>query len=83
MQKGDEDYLNLLNEKLLNELQQGGEVFLSNAVIESKYCLRACIVNFRTSRQDILEVIDTIVKEGRNIYNEIMILPSLHPKQVS
>ena len=46
-------YLNTLNEALLNELQQGGEVFLSNAIVMGKYCLRGCIVNFRTSEKDI------------------------------
>lgn len=61
----DETYLNTLNEKLLNELQQGGEVFLSNAVVADKYCLRCCIVNFRTSRKDIIEIVDIIVREGR------------------
>lgn len=60
-----ESYLNKLNEALLNDLQQGGEVFLSNAVIQNKYCLRACIVNFRTSEKDVREIIDIIVKEGR------------------
>ena len=63
----DEAYLNTLNEKLVNELQKGGEVFLSNAVIAGKYCLRACIVNFRTTQQDILETIQIIVREGRKI----------------
>lgn len=62
-----ETYLNKLNEALLNNLQQGGEVFLSNAVIANKYCLRACIVNFRTSEQDIREIIEIVVKEGRKI----------------
>ena len=62
-----ETYLNELNEKLLNQLQQGGEVFLSNAVIGDKYCLRACIVNFRTSEKDIHEVIEITVREGRRI----------------
>lgn len=61
------DYLNELNEKLLNQLQQQGEVFLSNAVIGNKYCLRACIVNFRTSENDIHEVIKIIVREGRKV----------------
>lgn len=65
---GDETFLNALNEKLLNELQHGGEVFLSNALIRDKYCLRACIVNFRTSRKDILEIIDIIVREGRRVH---------------
>jgi aromatic-L-amino-acid decarboxylase len=64
----DETYLNTLNEKLLNELQQGGEVFLSNAVVADKYCLRCCIVNFRTSRKDILEIVAIIVREGRKIH---------------
>ncbi len=68
-----ETYLNTLNEKLLNELQQGGEVFLSNAVIADKYCLRACIVNFRTSKKDIDEVIEIIVREGRKLVDELQI----------
>ncbi len=63
-------YLNSLNEKLLNELQQGGEVFLSNAVVADKYCLRACIVNFRTSKKDIKEVIEIIVRVGRKVHEE-------------
>ena len=63
----DETYLNTLNEKLVNELQRGGEVFLSNAVVAGKYCLRACIVNFRTTQQDISETIQIIVREGRKI----------------
>jgi aromatic-L-amino-acid decarboxylase len=67
----DETYLNTLNEKLLNELQQGGEVFLSNAVVADKYCLRCCIVNFRTSRKDILEIVAIIVREGRKIHETL------------
>ncbi|NCU03879.1 MAG: aminotransferase class V-fold PLP-dependent enzyme, partial [Chitinophagaceae bacterium] len=60
-------YLNKLNEALLNDLQQSGEVFLSNAVVAGKYCLRGCIVNFRTSGKDIEEIIEIVVRRGRNI----------------
>lgn len=66
--ENNEAYLNSLNETLLNELQQGGEVFLSNAMVMEKYCLRACIVNFRTSKKDIEEVIEIIVREGHKIH---------------
>lgn len=62
-----EAYLNTLNEQLLNQLQRAGEVFLSNAVVDSKYCLRACIVNFRTAQQDIHEAIEIIVSTGRKL----------------
>jgi len=39
-----EAYLNDLNTELLTRLQQGGEAFLSNAVIDGRFLLRACIV---------------------------------------
>ncbi len=67
----DESFLNKLNENLLNELQQGGEVFLSNAVVGDKYCLRACVVNFRTSTKDIHEVVEIIVQKGRKVFEKI------------
>jgi aromatic-L-amino-acid decarboxylase len=66
--KSDESYLNTLNETLLNKLQEGGEVFLSNAIVNEMYCLRACIVNFRTSTKDIEEIIDIVVREGERTH---------------
>lgn len=63
-----ETYLNTLNEELLDELQKGGEMFLSNAIVVKKYCLRTCIVNFRTTKKDIEECIEIIVKEGRKTH---------------
>jgi aromatic-L-amino-acid/L-tryptophan decarboxylase len=73
-----EDYLNRLNESLLNELQQGGQVFLSNAVIGEKYCLRACIVNFRTSREDIEQVVQIIVAAGKKVHKALMEKPAIN-----
>jgi len=67
----DEAYLNTLNESLVNQLQQGGEMFLSNAIINDAYCLRACIVNFRTSKKDIEEVIEIVVKEGDKLHQKL------------
>ena len=67
-----EAYLNQLNETLLNDLQKGGEVFLSNALVGEKYCLRACIVNFRTSAKDIEEVVEIILREGRKTHSRLM-----------
>ena len=66
-----EPYLNALNETLLNELQRGGQVFLSNAVVNEKYCLRGCLVNFRTSEKDIKEIIEVIVTEGRKTHQKL------------
>ncbi len=64
-------FLNTLNELLLNELQKKGEVFLSNAVVSEKYCLRGCFVNFRTSVKDIKEIIEIIVREGEKVHRKL------------
>jgi glutamate/tyrosine decarboxylase-like PLP-dependent enzyme len=66
--KKENEYLNELNEEILNELQTGGEMFLSNAIVNEKYCLRACFVNFRTSKKDIEEIVEIIVREGKKIH---------------
>jgi glutamate/tyrosine decarboxylase-like PLP-dependent enzyme len=60
-----DQYLNKLNENVVNAIQKGGEAFLSDAVINGKYFLRACIVNFRTTEHDLDELIDIVVREGR------------------
>ncbi len=72
--QNNEAYLNQLNEEILNALQKGGEVFLSNAIVKEKYCLRGCIVNFRTSKKDIVEIIEIIVKEGRKQHQNLNLL---------
>jgi glutamate/tyrosine decarboxylase-like PLP-dependent enzyme len=63
-------YLNNLNQELLNRLQAGGEVFVSNAVVDGKYVLRACIVNFRTSLNDIEALPEIVVRLGRMLDGE-------------
>ncbi len=45
--------LDELNERLMYEVQHGGRAYLSNATLRGRFALRACIVNFRTTRADI------------------------------
>lgn len=73
----DGTYLNKLNEDLLNELQHEGKVFLSNAIVNGKYCLRACFVNFRTTEEDVMEIVEIIVKKGREIHKSLKPAESL------
>jgi glutamate/tyrosine decarboxylase-like PLP-dependent enzyme len=61
-------FLNELNTALLTRLQEGGALYLSNAVIDGTFALRACIVNFRTSAADVDAVPDIVVREGRALY---------------
>jgi aromatic-L-amino-acid decarboxylase len=45
--------LDQLNRDLLARVEKSGELFLSNAVVDGRFALRACVVNFRTSDEDI------------------------------
>jgi len=61
MDSNSADYLNDLNRQLLTLLQRGGKAYLSNAIIGGKYALRACIVKFRTTLQDVKELLPLLV----------------------
>ena len=60
-----EEYLNQLNTELLTRLQNSGEAYISNAVIDGKFALRACIVNFRTTLVDIEALPEIVIRIGR------------------
>jgi glutamate/tyrosine decarboxylase-like PLP-dependent enzyme len=62
-----ERHLDALNRALLDRLQRGGEAFVSNAVIDRRYVLRACIVNFHTSDADIEALPEIVVRVGRQL----------------
>jgi glutamate/tyrosine decarboxylase-like PLP-dependent enzyme len=54
--------LNEHNERLLTALHRDGRAYLSNAVVDGRFALRACITNFRTTRDDIDRTL-TLVRE--------------------
>ncbi|HEY3473652.1 MAG TPA: aminotransferase class V-fold PLP-dependent enzyme, partial [Anaerolineales bacterium] len=66
-----EEYLNQLNTELLTRLQNSGEAYISNAVIDGKFALRACIVNFRTSLADIEALPEIVLRIGRKVDTEL------------
>jgi glutamate/tyrosine decarboxylase-like PLP-dependent enzyme len=58
----DEPALDAHNERILHALQRDGRVYLSNATVDGRFALRACITNFRTTRGDVERVL-AIVRE--------------------
>jgi aromatic-L-amino-acid/L-tryptophan decarboxylase len=58
----DEPALDAHNERILQALQRDGRVYLSNATVDGRFALRACITNFRTTRADVERVL-TVVRE--------------------
>ena len=68
---GSDDYLNTLNETLLARLKLGGEVFVTNAVLDGRFLLRSCIVNFRTTEADVAAIPGIVARVGRAVDAEL------------
>jgi aromatic-L-amino-acid/L-tryptophan decarboxylase len=54
-----EEARNRQNAEILQRVVKRGRVYLSNATVRGKFCLRACIVNHRTTEADV----DTVIPE--------------------
>ena len=59
--------LNRWNAAILKRVIQRGRVYLSNATLRGKFCLRACIVNHRTTADDIDSVIPEVLAAARDL----------------
>lgn len=62
--------LNRLNERIMHRVQRGGRAYLSNAMLRGQFALRACIINFRTTRADIDITLETVRDAAREIEAE-------------
>ncbi len=59
-----DEYLDLLNERIMFDLQLGGKVFPSNAIVDERFALRSCIVNFRTEADNVEQLVDETIRLG-------------------
>jgi glutamate/tyrosine decarboxylase-like PLP-dependent enzyme len=66
-----EEYLSMLNERILIELQLDGRVYCSNAVLDDRFVLRVCIVNFRTEAEDLDATLDVAAELGERLDEEM------------
>jgi aromatic-L-amino-acid/L-tryptophan decarboxylase len=63
----DEAALNVLNERILVELQESGFCMMSPYRIQGRFCLRVCISNHRTRREDLAELLRRVVEIGKRL----------------
>ena len=52
--------LDAFNERLLVALQQDGSSYLSNANLNGRFCLRGCVLNYRTTLHDMEILLDDL-----------------------
>lgn len=59
--------LNRLNSSVLKRVNERGRVYLSNATLRAKFCLRACVVNHRTTDADIDAVVPEVLAAAADV----------------
>ena len=59
--------LNALNERILVELQRGGSSYLSNVTVRGDFALRGCVLNHRTTKQDMEILLDDVRRAARTV----------------
>jgi aromatic-L-amino-acid/L-tryptophan decarboxylase len=64
---GDQEGLDRLNQDLLTALMADGRVYCSNAVLDGRFCLRVCIVNFRTEAVHLELLLEVAGEHGRRL----------------
>ena len=55
------------NARLAEALQEQGDVWVAPARVDGKVCLRPCIVNYRTSDDDVRALVDATVEVGTQL----------------
>jgi aromatic-L-amino-acid decarboxylase len=63
--EGGEDHLNSRNAEILQRVTARGRVAISNAMIHGHVGLRACIVNHRTTDDDVTAVVQEVVAAAK------------------
>jgi aromatic-L-amino-acid decarboxylase len=58
------------NRRLVRALQEDGRLYVTGAVVDGQWCLRPCIVNFRTTVEDAHALVDIAREVGRRIEAE-------------
>jgi aromatic-L-amino-acid/L-tryptophan decarboxylase len=62
--------LDALNRRIVNRLVGGGSFFLAPTVLKGRASLRVCIVNFRTTEDDLRVLLDEAARVGRALLEE-------------
>lgn len=66
-----DEYLDLLNSRLMTEIQLDGRVWCSNAIIHERFYLRMCCVNYRTEAEQLDLLLDVALEHGRRLHREL------------
>ncbi len=61
---GEEEALRALNKRVMERVQEQGEAFLTGALLDGRFALRACILHYGTQKKDIDAMLASVLACG-------------------
>src|SRR5438552_3048649 len=68
--RGDHARLNDLNQRIMEAIQSGGNVFLTGTVLRGDFALRACVLHYATTEDDVAALVDVVRTTGAALAGE-------------
>jgi glutamate/tyrosine decarboxylase-like PLP-dependent enzyme len=65
--RDDDDRLDVLNKTIMEEVQTGGEAFLTQAVLNGRVALRATVLHYGTTGDDLAALLEVVRRTGRRL----------------
>ena len=59
--------LDAVNKAIMEEVQAGGETFLTQTTLSDRFCLRACVVHYATTEDDLRVLLNAVCTAGTRL----------------
>ena len=64
-------YVSRINRRLMEHLQSDGRAFLTGTVLRGRFALRACVLHYQTSADDLAALIDAVRETGEKLVRSV------------
>lgn len=64
---GDDERLNVLNKRVMEEVQASGAAFVTQTTLSGRFALRACVLHYATTEADVAALVDVVRETGAKL----------------
>ena len=62
--RGDEERLDALNKRIMEEVQAGGKAFVNGTILHERFVLRSCALHYALTEEDVEAIIEEVRRVG-------------------
>jgi aromatic-L-amino-acid/L-tryptophan decarboxylase len=62
--RGEEEQLDALNKRIMEEVQAGGKAFVNGTILRDRFVLRSCALHYALTEDDVVAIIEEVCRVG-------------------